>query len=332
MDPVTQGALGAACGQIVGRRQTIASATLAGCFAGMAADTDILINSSIDPLLFLEFHRHFTHSLIFIPVGALICAVAAHWLLRRHISFAQTFLACLAGYASHGLLDACTSYGTLLLWPFSDMRVAWNNVSVIDPLFTLPLAAFVLLALRRRRKLFAALALVWAAFYLSVGYLQMLRAADAGQLLAQSRGHEATRSRAMPSIGNLWLWRHIYIHDGRIYADAVRVAFDTTVFEGSSLPVLSVEKDFSWLDSQSTQANDIQRFNHFADGYLALDEANGNRIVDLRYSALPNEVTGIWSVSPSPSASADQHIRFVADRGAEPGQAGKLFRMLFSAP
>ncbi|HMB72519.1 MAG TPA: metal-dependent hydrolase, partial [Gammaproteobacteria bacterium] len=133
MDPISQGALGAACGQCTARRSRVVPATIAGCISGMAADADVVIRSASDPLLFLEFHRHFTHSLAFIPAGAIVCAAALHWFLRNRLTFRQTFLACLAGYASHGLLDACTAYGTLLLWPFSNARIAWNTVSVIDP-------------------------------------------------------------------------------------------------------------------------------------------------------------------------------------------------------
>ncbi len=327
MDPISQGALGAACGQSTARRGTIIAASVAGCLAGMAADIDILIRSSEDPLLFLEFHRHFTHSLVFIPIGALVCAAVFHPVMRRYLPFRLSFLACLAGYASHGLLDACTSYGTLLLWPFSDARISWNNVSVIDPLFTLPLGAFVMLAARRRRKRYAGFALMWAVAYLSVGYLQMLRALEVGEELAIRRGHDALRARAMPSIGNLWLWRHIYEHEGRIYADAIRVLVEPEVFEGSSLRALDAA-DYDWLDPKSTQADDLRRFNHFADGYLAVTQADPNRIVDLRYSALPNDVIGIWSIALDPRAEPDQHVSFVADRGAEPGQAQRLLRML----
>lgn len=331
MDPITQGALGAACGQCTSRPQKLVAATIAGTLAGMAADTDVLIRSGSDPLLFLEFHRHFTHSLIFIPVGALLCALVAHRVLRRLISFPEAFFACLAGYASHGLLDACTSYGTLLLWPFSDARIAWNNISVIDPLFTVPVMLLVVLAARLKRKIYAALALCWAVAYLALGYVQMERALAAGMALAESRGHQPLRARAMPSIGNLWLWRHIYVHDGRIYADAVRAAAETTLFEGSSLPELDISTDFSWLDSDTTQSRDLRRFAHFADDYLGVDRANGNRIVDLRYSALPNAVIGIWSITLDPNADPAQHIRFDTDRITEPGQADELFRMLFGA-
>lgn len=329
MDPLSQGALGAACGQCTSRPARLVPATIVGCMAGMAADTDILIRSSADPILFLEFHRHFTHSLIFIPVGALLCALAAHYFVRQYLGFRYTCLAALAGYASHGLLDACTAYGTLLLWPFSDARIAWNNVSVIDPLFTIPVAALVLLAARHKRITYTGFAMAWAVFYLGIGYVQMLRAVEAGATLAASRGHEPLRARAMPSIGNLWLWRHVYEHDGRIYADAIRVAIEPTVFEGSSLPALKVPKDFAWLDSDSTQAADLRRFGHFADGYLGITEFDPNRIVDLRYSALPNEVTGVWGIALDPQADTNAHVAFIADRGAQPGQARALLRMLF---
>lgn len=329
MDPISQGALGAACGQNVLQRSRLVPATIAGCVSGMAADTDVIISSTTDPLLFLEFHRHFTHSLIFIPIGALLCAGALHWFLRAWLPFRLSLLACLAGYASHGLLDACTAYGTLLFWPFSDVRVAWNNVSVIDPLFTLPLAALVLLAVRRRQIAPARWALLWAVAYLSLGYVQMQRALEAGAQLAAQRGHIAVRARAMPSIANLWLWRHVYEHQGRIYVDGVRVAAATTVFEGSSLRRPDLARDFPWLSSDSTQAQDFRRFERFADGYLGLVEDGTGRIVDLRYSALPDETVGIWSIALDRLAAPGAHVDFVTDRGAAPGQAARLYRMLF---
>ena len=62
------------------------------------------------------------------------------------MAYRQVWFIALLGYGTNGLLDACTTYGTLLLWPFSNARIAWNNVSVIDPLFTLPLLGFVLTA------------------------------------------------------------------------------------------------------------------------------------------------------------------------------------------
>ena len=74
MDPISQGAVGAALAQSAAIKENIVKITLIGLFAGLAPDLDILIKSSDDPILFLEYHRQFSHSLIFIPVGSLLVA------------------------------------------------------------------------------------------------------------------------------------------------------------------------------------------------------------------------------------------------------------------
>ena len=66
------------------------------------------------------------------------------------------------GYATHALLDSCTTYGTMLFWPFSDVRIAWNTVSIIDPLFTGPILALVVLAAKKKREFYGRLAVLWA--------------------------------------------------------------------------------------------------------------------------------------------------------------------------
>ena len=66
MDPISQGTLGGALAQTIANRNNFAKITFIGCLAGMAPDLDVLIQSNEDPILFLEFHRQFTHSLIFV--------------------------------------------------------------------------------------------------------------------------------------------------------------------------------------------------------------------------------------------------------------------------
>ena len=78
MDPVTQGAFGAVFAQLKGRQKDLAKAGVIGALAGMAPDLDILIRSDTDPLLALEYHRHFSHSLSFIPIGGLIVSLVLH--------------------------------------------------------------------------------------------------------------------------------------------------------------------------------------------------------------------------------------------------------------
>ena len=66
MDPVSQGALGAIFAQTISNKKKILIGSILGCIAGLAPDLDIFIRSSSDPLLKLEYHRQFTHSLVFI--------------------------------------------------------------------------------------------------------------------------------------------------------------------------------------------------------------------------------------------------------------------------
>ena len=86
MDPISQAAIGAAAAQSCTRADRLRHALLIGCLAGMAPDLDVLIRSAEDPLLFLEYHRQFTHSLFFVPIGASLCALALYPFINVEVS------------------------------------------------------------------------------------------------------------------------------------------------------------------------------------------------------------------------------------------------------
>jgi inner membrane protein len=331
MDPLTQGVLGAALPQATAARgRFAASAGLLGFLAGMAADLDVLIRSGEDPLLFLEYHRQFTHSLVFIPVGGLICALVLHGLLgrRRGLQFRQSWLYCTLGYATHALLDACTTYGTMLFWPFSDARIAWNTISIIDPLFTVPLLVAVVLAARRNRPLFARLGLLWACGYMALGLWQRNEAVEMGYALAASRGHEPLRLEAKPSFANILVWKVVYETEQRYYVDAVRAGLAPRVYNGESVAKLDIARDLPWLDQASQQARDIERFRWFSNGYIARDPEFPNRVIDIRYSMIPNELAPLWSIELHPEARRDEHVRYLVHRDAGDDRPALLWRML----
>ncbi len=330
MDPVSQGVLGAAAAQSGARRAHLLAATLCGTLAGMAPDLDALIRSPHDPLLYLEYHRQFSHALVFIPIGALVCAALLAVPLRRVLPFRAVYLYCLLGYATHGLLDACTSYGTQLLWPFSDARIAWHTVSIIDPLFTLPLLLLVVLAARRRQQRYARLALVWVVAFMALGTVQRERAEAAGAALAASRGHAPVRLVAKPSFGNLLVWKLIYEHDGRYHVDALRVARRVGVLGGDSVPRLEPARDLPWLEPGSRQARDLERFRWFSDGYLALDPGREDFVIDMRYSLLPDAIDALWGIRLD-RTTPQRHVRFEWTREVTPAARRRLLDMLRGA-
>ena len=75
MDPVSQGAVGAAFAQSAAKKENIILIGFIGFLAGLAPDLDVLIRSEDDPILFLEYHRQFSHSLFFIPIGSFFVAL-----------------------------------------------------------------------------------------------------------------------------------------------------------------------------------------------------------------------------------------------------------------
>jgi inner membrane protein len=329
MDLVSHAALAAGLAQSTAQRSKLVAAAVVGAVAGIAADADTLIRSPADPLLLLETHRRFTHALPLVPAAALLVAGLVFFFVRRRLSFRETYAFALLGYASHCLLDACTSYGTQLFWPFSAARVAFSNIAVFDPLFTAPALLLVLFAALKARKSLAYGAIIWAGFYLSLGGVQHERALHEGRAIAASRGHEPVRIEAKPALASLLLWKVIYEHDGRFYVDGVRAGIRPSVYIGASVEKLDVAKQFPWLDLGSQQARDLERFSRISDDLVAVTGDDALHVIDLRYSMLPNEIDSFWTLIVDPNAGPSAHVGFRMTRERAPEQAVRLLRMIF---
>ena len=303
MDPFAQGLAGAALAStIIRKKEETRLALFVGFLAGLAADLDVFIRSSEDPLLRLEFHRQFTHSLLFIPLGGLLVTLALWPFLRGKINLRRTWAYATLGYGTHGLIDACTSYGTYLLWPFSDIRVAWNNVSIIDPVFSLGVLLFISLAFFRRKPRLAHYGFAFGIVWLLFGVIQRERARSVARGVAEGRGHEVERLVVKPTIFNNLLWRSTYLSDERIYADAIRLHLfsEPTIHRGGSVPLLDFDTLASAYGTDSRAYRDTLRFTHFSDGFVARKPSDPNVIGDFRYSLLPNTLDPVWGIRIDP--------------------------------
>ena len=330
MDVISQAIFGSSLSQSFANDKVQQfSAFLIGALAGMAPDLDVLIRSSDDPLLFLEFHRQFTHSLIFIPFGALVCTFLFYPFIKKKLRFLQVYLFSFLGIATHGLLDACTSYGTQLFWPFSNERVSWSIVSIVDPFFTIPIIIFIWIAIHRNNRSYARVAFIYAIVFLSLGLLQKQRAENAVNILAQQRGHKTERVLVKPGFGNRHVWKLIYEYNGRYYVDAVSLLWDKKIISGTSIKKLNLKRDFEWLDANSVQAKDVERFRWFSNDFLAVDMNNENIITDVRYSLLPNEIRLMWGVELSEGNLEGAHVKFITDVKLNSEDKNKFMNMLF---
>jgi inner membrane protein len=330
MDIITQGVIGAVAAQALARPEHQRRAAIAGGLGGLLPDADVLIRSAADPLLSLEFHRHFTHSLAFVPLGALIAATLAWGLLRCRVSWRALYLPSMIGWATHGLLDASTSYGTRLLWPFLDVRVAWNWISIIDPLFTVPLLCGCILGVRRLARRPPRIALLLAVTYLGLCALQHARALEVLTDTVALRGHVgATRLEAKPSLGNNVLFRCFYELEGEFQVDAVRVPWwgSPRVFAGKRHPALNAQEFSERFHLDAVQRQDIERFRHFSDDFLIEDPRFEGVVSDFRYAALPGSIAPLWGVEVT-DLSPGEHVRFTRFSRFDPEMRESFFAQL----
>lgn len=330
MDPVTQGLLGSSLAQSFAKKVNIKIAALCGVLGGMAPDLDILIRSSEDPLMHIEYHRHFTHSLLFVPIGGLLVSLAI-WLLllRKKTTFRTVYIFTTLGFATHALLDACTSYGTRLMWPFDDVRVAWNIVSIIDPIYSFTLMFFVIWSLYKKSAKVMRVGMFVTLLYMGLGYYQKQKVEDYMYEVAESRNHKIERILLNPTIGNNILWRTVYEADGKYYIDAVRAPWvsETTMKEGTSVDAIDKDKIFPTIPEGSLQRYDINRFSYFSQDYIYIHPSNPNIIGDLRYGTLPYDTKSMWGIEVDP-ANPDQHAEWKSLREIDDRKFDKFWNML----
>ena len=174
MDSLTQIVLGASVAEATLGKKIGNKAIVLGAIAGTIPDLDIVTRFFVDDLTASVMHRGFSHSLIFPFVAALILA----WILKKiyssytHVSFYDWFKMFFLAIITHPLLDAQTTWGTQLFWPF-EWRVAIENIFIIDPIYTLPFLTFLILTafqdrLSKKRRLFNSLGLIISSAYLLV--------------------------------------------------------------------------------------------------------------------------------------------------------------------
>jgi inner membrane protein len=279
-------------------------------------------------LLTLEYHRHFTHSVFFVPIGALLAALLLWPFLGSRLAAGRLYLFAFLGYSLSGVLDAFTSYGTHLFWPLSEQRVAWNLIAVIDPVFTLALLTALVVAAIKRMPRAAWFGLAFAGAYLLAGWVNQQRAEAVIRDLAATRGHQVERLLIKPTLGNLVLWRSIYESADRFHVDAVRVGLSSQrVYTGGSVPRVFPRRELSTLPRGSTAYRDALRFDRFSDGYTQWHPERPGVLGDVRYSMSPAGLIPLWGIEIDRDRP-HEHVRYAFFRESTPEQRARFLDML----
>jgi inner membrane protein len=190
--------------------------------------------------------------------------------------------------------------------------VAWNAISIVDPLFTLVLVIGVALAIWRKTSTPAAAALLVCAAYLTTGAVQRDRALDAQGRIAAARGHSRARGAVFPGFGNTLVWRSLYRAEDTLYMDRIRVPWfgAPSWSPGPHVRLLREEELPPEVLADARLRRDFARFERFADGWVARAPGEPDVIGDARYSSADERFEPVWGIRFTPG-SADVPIEWV---------------------
>ena len=215
MDTLSHALLGGAIGQTVLGRRIGNKAVAWGAAVALLPDIDVPIGALLGDAAALTFHRGITHSILFVTLAALILGwLASRLHAKDKVGWQGWSLMLWLVLLSHLVIDAFTSYGIQLLLPFSDRHLAIASISVIDPMYTLPLLVTVLwlVWLKRTRALRQGLAIAGiglSSLYLAFTLYNKQQVTDVFHATLAQNDVSYERMFVKPTIFNNLLWRAI---------------------------------------------------------------------------------------------------------------------------
>ena len=214
MDSISQAVLGAAVGEASLGRQWGYKAAVWGAVVATVPDLDVVVNPFLDEVARIGWHRGYSHSLAFVAAASF----GFGWLFKRFsrldITYRQWTLYSFWCLFTAVMLDCFTVYGTQLFMPFSRYQVGFNNVSIIDPIVTIPLLIGVVWALflnrrRRLRQIVNGTALAIGGTVPCIVITPAIKGFVNDLFLdsLDKQGIEYSRHMSTPTIANTILWR-----------------------------------------------------------------------------------------------------------------------------
>lgn len=290
VDSLTQATLGAAVGELVLGKRLGNRAIVWGAVFGTLPDLDALLSPFFDHASWLWWHRGPSHSILVMVLASLLLArpLSRMWKGDRITAPLAGWFVFLA-WSTHVLIDCFNTYGTLVLWPFSATRVAFNNLFIIDPLFTLPMLVCLIWAAflrkpkqlpKRRRLNLIGLAIACAYVGLSFGAKAIAAKGFEADLARQGVKYHAQFESPTPF--NILLWRST-VDCG----DSIWVGYHSLI-DGRSKPIRwTVYPKGREAADKLGDSRELDLVKHFSgDWWIARPHAKGIWIADLRFGEL----------------------------------------------
>lgn len=298
MDSLTQIVLGAACGEAVLGKKIGNKALLFGAIGGTIPDLDVFIGKWLynNEIQAMAFHRGFMHSILFAFLGCFLFGWITFKLYnlgkRKNTTTKKDWILLFFwSLFTHPILDAFTPYGTQLFAPFSNYRVAFNTISVVDPIYTIPFLLCLIVLLFFNRKKARRTWWLKAGIYVSSAYLlftfgNKIYIDVVFKKSFKKAGINYNRFSAQPTFLNNILWFAIAETDKNYHLTFYSL-FDKSA---TANKIITVKKNHDLIDVSKGNLKTLTWFsNHYFN--LSKKEKIGTyTYTDLRYPILnPND-------------------------------------------
>jgi len=288
LDSLTQIVLGAAVGEAVLGKKVGNKALLYGAIAGTIPDLDVMVGSLTDTITAIEWHRGFSHSLLFCVLLAPILGWFVSKLERKSdLSWKSWTKLFFLGLFTHPLLDAFTSWGTQLFWPLKT-RIALNSIFVIDPLYTVPFLVFTVIVLfykrqsKTRRRL-NTLGLLISTLYLLVTLVIKGIVEKRFEQALQDQNIAYTQISTRPTPLNTILW------NANIDTPENYLIADYSFFDSKPIRFKSYPKQRN-TSRELIGFPNVKRLISISDGWYIIEQRDGDWYFnDLRFGQVPRK-------------------------------------------
>ena len=186
---------------------------------------------------------------------------------------------------THPILDCFTTYGTQIFWPFSNTRVAFNNIAVADPLYTVPFLLCLGIAMyypksHPRRTMWNNRGIIISSFYMALTLFNKTRVNTVFESSLLKQGIEFERFMTTPTILNNVLWSGVAETDSAFYYGQYSFFDSVKVFKLQKL-----EKTLPNLEDKTSNDHTVNTLRWFSDGYYVFSEPNPDSLYfyDLRF-------------------------------------------------
>jgi inner membrane protein len=193
---------------------TVRARMTVGFVAAAFPDSDFVLRL-FDTLTYVALHRGVTHSIVLLPGWALLLAWMLSFLWHRRYSWQAIYGTAALGIGIHIAGDVITSYGTMILAPFSSQAFAIPFTFIIDPYFTTIIAIGLAVARFKPEKRYPAVAaLVILGCYVGFQGVLHAHAVKIGETYTEHKGLVNAQVHAFPQPLSPFNWKIIVAHQG----------------------------------------------------------------------------------------------------------------------